>query len=155
MKEAGYPLSKPSLFDLIEIAHYGLLLTGIVLPRWALRRNISLSKLESRPSKESLGKYIFLVDLEGHREDPQITEALQQVCQKTALFKVFGSHTHDIKKKIRQIQQPCTQHCAPAPKLLAHPLHEFRDTLCCLLFWGSEESEQRLQLRGQFVAHVF
>jgi len=56
------------------------------------QRNINLSKLESRPSKESLGKYIFLVDLDGHREDPQVTEALQRVRQKTALFKVFGSY---------------------------------------------------------------
>jgi len=56
------------------------------------QRNINLSKLESRPSKESLGKYIFLVDLEGHREEPQVSQALERVRGKTALFKVFGSY---------------------------------------------------------------
>lgn len=56
------------------------------------QRNINLTKLESRPSKESLGRYIFLVDLEGHREEPQVAEALDRVRQKTALFKVFGSY---------------------------------------------------------------
>jgi len=56
------------------------------------QRNINLTKLESRPSKESLGKYIFLVDLEGHREEPLVSEALERVREKTALFKVFGSY---------------------------------------------------------------
>ncbi|MDP2952920.1 MAG: prephenate dehydratase domain-containing protein, partial [Chloroflexota bacterium] len=55
-------------------------------------RNINLAKVESRPSKEVLGKYIFLVDLEGHREDPVVKEALARVKTKTALFKVFGSY---------------------------------------------------------------
>jgi len=56
------------------------------------QRNINLAKVESRPSKESLGKYIFLVDLEGHHDDPLVSEALQCVREKTALFKVFGSY---------------------------------------------------------------
>lgn len=56
------------------------------------QRNINLAKLESRPSKESLGQYVFLLDLEGHREDAHIKEALAEVRQKTALLKLFGSY---------------------------------------------------------------
>ena len=56
------------------------------------QRNINLAKVESRPSKESLGKYIFLIDLEGHHDDPPVSEALQQVRERTSLFKVFGSY---------------------------------------------------------------
>ena len=55
-------------------------------------RNINLAKLESRPSKESLGRYFFLLDLEGHREDPQVKEALERVQEKSALIKLFGSY---------------------------------------------------------------
>jgi prephenate dehydratase len=55
-------------------------------------RNINLAKLESRPSKESLGRYFFLLDLEGHHEEPPISEALQRVREKTALLKIFGSY---------------------------------------------------------------
>ncbi len=55
-------------------------------------RNINLTKVESRPSKESLGRYIFLVDLEGHREDAPIAEVLAIVKAKTSLFRVFGSY---------------------------------------------------------------
>jgi prephenate dehydratase len=48
--------------------------------------------VESRPSKEILGKYIFLVDLDGHRQDSLINQVLAKVKAKTALFKVFGSY---------------------------------------------------------------
>jgi prephenate dehydratase len=54
--------------------------------------NINLAKIESRPSKESLGKYIFLVDLEGHRHDPLISQVLEKIRPKTSIFKVFGSY---------------------------------------------------------------
>lgn len=67
----------------------GLLLS--VLQEFA-NRNINLAKVESRPSKDSLGKYIFLIDLEGHRLDPVIADALAQVQAKCDLFKVFGSY---------------------------------------------------------------
>ncbi len=55
-------------------------------------RKINLSKIESRPSRESLGKYIFLVDLEGHRNDPEVKEALAAVQAKASFFKIFGSY---------------------------------------------------------------
>lgn len=55
-------------------------------------RNINLAKVESRPSKESLGRYIFLIDLEGHREEPVVSEALAGVRKKTSLFKILGSY---------------------------------------------------------------
>jgi prephenate dehydratase len=57
-------------------------------------RGINLTKIESRPSKEVLGQYIFLADLEGHREDPEIADALKGVKEKTMpeRFKIFGSY---------------------------------------------------------------
>ena len=55
-------------------------------------RNINLAKVESRPSRESLGRYIFLVDLEGHHQDPVVSEALARVREKTSLFKILGSY---------------------------------------------------------------
>ena len=55
-------------------------------------RDINLAKVESRPNKESLGQYIFLVDLEGHREDAPVREALSGVESETSMIKVFGSY---------------------------------------------------------------
>jgi prephenate dehydratase len=53
---------------------------------------INMTKLESRPSKATLGDYIFLVDINGHRAEPHIAELLEHIRAKTGLFKVFGSY---------------------------------------------------------------
>ena len=55
-------------------------------------RNINLAKIESRPTKESLGTYIFLLDLEGHKEDPQVREALSRVESHASMLRIFGSY---------------------------------------------------------------
>jgi len=55
-------------------------------------RRINLTKIESRPTKQELGKYVFLVDLEGHRTDPKVVEALERVQALAYFFKVFGSY---------------------------------------------------------------
>jgi len=55
-------------------------------------RRINLTKIESRPTKQELGKYVFLVDLEGHRTDPKVAEALERVQAQAYFFKVFGSY---------------------------------------------------------------
>ncbi|HUS81778.1 MAG TPA: prephenate dehydratase [Dehalococcoidia bacterium] len=55
-------------------------------------REINLTKIESRPTKQELGRYVFLVDLEGHRTDPKVAEALEKVKAQAYFFKVFGSY---------------------------------------------------------------
>ena len=55
-------------------------------------RQLNLTKIESRPSREELGIYIFLVDLEGHRADPAVAEALAAVRAKSFFFRVLGSY---------------------------------------------------------------
>ena len=56
------------------------------------QRGINLAKIESRPTRQSLGRYIFLVDIEGHREDAVVKEALDAVRALVSMFKVFGSY---------------------------------------------------------------
>lgn len=56
------------------------------------RRNINLSKIESRPSKRSLGEYIFFIDLEGNSHDLQIRDALADLSACTEVLKVFGNY---------------------------------------------------------------
>lgn len=53
---------------------------------------INMTKLESRPAKAVLGQYIFLVDINGHREEAHVARALARIRVKTGLFKVFGSY---------------------------------------------------------------
>lgn len=60
-------------------------------------RNINLTKIESRPTRESLGQYIFLIDLEGHRQDQIVNQTLLNVKSKVSTFKVFGSYPRSYK----------------------------------------------------------
>lgn len=53
---------------------------------------LNLTKLESRPTKAALGTYTFLIDLEGHRTDPVVARALDQLRALAATLKVFGSY---------------------------------------------------------------
>ena len=54
--------------------------------------DINLTKIESRPSKEKLGSYIFFVDFEGHRTDKLIGYILNIIRSKVAYIKVLGSY---------------------------------------------------------------
>ena len=56
------------------------------------RRNINMIKIESRPDKRSLGQYVFLIDLEGHREDEVIRDALEGIRSHVSMFKILGSY---------------------------------------------------------------
>ena len=56
------------------------------------RRDINMIKIESRPDRRSLGQYVFLIDLEGHREDEVIRDALQGIRSRASMFKILGSY---------------------------------------------------------------
>ena len=55
-------------------------------------RNINLTKLESRPSKAGLGQYCFVIDLEGHIEDPIVADTLSQLHRSLPELKFIGSY---------------------------------------------------------------
>lgn len=53
---------------------------------------INLTKIESRPSKLGLGRYIFFIDFEGHRKDETVAGILSKISQKTPFMKILGSY---------------------------------------------------------------
>ncbi|MGC9517869.1 MAG: prephenate dehydratase [Methanomicrobiales archaeon] len=55
-------------------------------------KNVNLTKIESRPSKEKLGSYIFFIDFEGHRKDKDIGNILNIIKSKTPYIKMLGSY---------------------------------------------------------------
>jgi len=57
-------------------------------------RNINLVKIESRPTKQELGRYIFLIDCDGHREEPEVAAALQGLREFADVVKILGSYPH-------------------------------------------------------------
>ena len=54
-------------------------------------RSINLTRIESRPSREDLGIYVFLIDFEGHHSDPKVAAALSAVEEQAQYFRLFGS----------------------------------------------------------------
>ena len=55
-------------------------------------RAINLTKLESRPTRRSLGDYCFLLDLEGHIADELVADCLKNLHAKQAMVKFLGSY---------------------------------------------------------------
>jgi prephenate dehydratase len=55
-------------------------------------RGINLSKIESRPSREALGHYVFFVDFEGHRDEPEGAAALAGALRRAHTFHLLGSY---------------------------------------------------------------
>lgn len=55
-------------------------------------RGINLGKIESRPTGERLGRYVFLVDFDAHRSEPAGAESLAEARALTSGLKVFGSY---------------------------------------------------------------
>ena len=56
------------------------------------RHGVSMTKLESRPSKQSLWDYVFFVDIEGHQSDVHVKAALQDLQARASFLKVLGSY---------------------------------------------------------------
>ena len=55
-------------------------------------RAINLTKLESRPTKQGLGDYCFLIDFEGHIADDVVADCLRNISMKHGNVKILGSY---------------------------------------------------------------
>ena len=56
------------------------------------QNKINLTKIESRPNKNTLGEYNFYVDFEGHQDDSTIKDVLQKLSGNTTFLKILGSY---------------------------------------------------------------
>lgn len=56
------------------------------------KRNLNLSRIESRPTKRSLGDYLFFVDIETSLDTPSAQAALLELQDQTEMLKVLGSY---------------------------------------------------------------
>jgi chorismate mutase/prephenate dehydratase len=56
------------------------------------QHGVSMTRLESRPSRTHLWEYVFFVDIEGHQNDKNIFTALSSIREKAALLKILGSY---------------------------------------------------------------
>jgi prephenate dehydratase len=55
-------------------------------------RGINLSRIESRPLRQGLGRYMFFCDLEGRETQPPVAEAIAALRTKAASVRILGSY---------------------------------------------------------------
>jgi chorismate mutase/prephenate dehydratase len=53
---------------------------------------VSMTRFESRPARSGTWEYYFYIDVEGHREDPSVADALAALEKKAAFLKILGSY---------------------------------------------------------------
>ncbi len=55
-------------------------------------RGINMSRIESRPTKRSLGEYLFFIDLQADASVASVQAALSELASHTEILKIFGSY---------------------------------------------------------------
>jgi chorismate mutase/prephenate dehydratase len=56
------------------------------------KHGISMTRIESRPSRKRKWDYVFFVDIDGHAEEPAVSRALEEMRKHTDLFRVLGAY---------------------------------------------------------------
>lgn len=57
-----------------------------------MRNGISMTRIESRPSRRGMWDYVFFIDFEGHRDDENVSKALAELEVAASFLKVLGSY---------------------------------------------------------------
>jgi prephenate dehydratase len=72
---------------------------GAEAPGWLVRclsefadRDVNLTRIESRPRKQGLGRYMFFLDLEGRESDSHVADALSSLRNHVEVLRVLGSY---------------------------------------------------------------
>lgn len=56
------------------------------------RYKVNMARVESRPNKRKALEYYFFLDIEGHIEDTEVSQAIKELEQKGAFVKILGSY---------------------------------------------------------------
>ena len=95
LAQAGTPVASHGPWK-TSVVFWGV---GAEAPGWLVRclsefafRGVNLTKIESRPRKQGLGRYMFFADLEGRETDEPVAEAIVAVREKAEVLRVLGSY---------------------------------------------------------------
>lgn len=56
------------------------------------KNSISMTRIESRPSRQGMWNYVFFIDIEGHVEDDNVAKAISELEKAASVVKVMGSY---------------------------------------------------------------
>ena len=54
--------------------------------------NLNMSHIDSRPSKKTLGEYMFYIDIDGHIEDENVKQAFEKIKPHTTFYRLLGAY---------------------------------------------------------------
>ncbi|MFZ9967625.1 MAG: prephenate dehydratase, partial [Steroidobacteraceae bacterium] len=57
---------------------------------------ISMTRIESRPSRRRKWDYVFFIDIDGHVDDPAVSSALEELKKRASLCRVLGSYPRSV-----------------------------------------------------------
>ncbi len=89
-REIYPPSGRDKTSLLLSSRHKAGALHELLLP--LARHKVSMTRIESRPSRRGKWDYVFFVDVEGHAQDPAIAAALNDLEGAASLFRVLGSY---------------------------------------------------------------
>ncbi|MBI1423165.1 MAG: prephenate dehydratase [Gammaproteobacteria bacterium] len=61
-----------------------------------VKHKISMTRIESRPSRRGMWDYVFFIDCEGHREDERVAAALSELEHEVSFLKILGSYPRSV-----------------------------------------------------------
>lgn len=62
-----------------------------------LENNINLTYISSQPAKSNPDEYIFIVNFDGHVENPNMSKAIEEIRPKTSFFRYLGSYQKGVE----------------------------------------------------------
>jgi chorismate mutase/prephenate dehydratase len=58
---------------------------------------VSMTRIESRPSRRQNWDYVFFIDLDGHAEESPLKDALQELQKNSSLFRLIGAYPKAVR----------------------------------------------------------
>jgi len=89
-KQATQPSGNDKTTLLFSMSNCPGALSAMVAPFG--KYNISMTRIESRPSRRGMWDYVFFVDVAGHAQDADLKQALQDIEKEASMVKVLGSY---------------------------------------------------------------
>ena len=56
------------------------------------KHDVSMTRIESRPSRRGTWDYVYFIDFEGHSKDEKVRTALKELANQTSMLKILGSY---------------------------------------------------------------
>lgn len=89
-REIFPPSGKDKTSLLLSSRHRAGALHELLFP--LAKHKVSMTRIESRPSRRGKWDYVFFVDVEGHVQEPHIAAAMKDLEVAASLFRVLGSY---------------------------------------------------------------